>query len=675
MKNRTTHFLGLLFIFFSYGLQAQTTVSGIIMDEELNEPLIGANLIIVGTTIGASTDLDGMFTITSDYPLPWNIEVSYTGFTQQNVTVNSPTTDLTINMAPSAIIGQEVVVSASRKREKVQEAPASVSVLSAKKLIATPQTDATRNLINVPGVQIQQQSAARINIEMRAGAGLFSTAVFPIKDYRSLVGPGLGTFSSDVAGLSNIDLAKIEVVRGAGSALYGPGVVSGVVHFITKNPIDYPGTTLQVYGGELNTFGGALRHATKVSDKFGFKVNFMYNRGDEFTLDGSEGTVDAAGNFTRQFDKFQTTIRKPGLSPEGFVNGKDQGTVLLNLERRPDGNVMQDDFWNLGSDVTFEFRPANDFSITVAGGLNQGSSVFYNDLGEGLTQITEVWGQARVQKGGFFAQIFAVDNNGGTDEKPTFLYQTGNKSPVGRQQLEGQLQYSFDVPSFLNANFTVGTDYRLAKSDTENLVYGRNEGDDDYNVFGVYAQGKFALGSKLDLVFATRYDKFNVPDESAISPRAALVFKAHPKHTFRAIYNHASFSPSALNWNIDFPVNAPVPGFFDFWLAGMREIHSFDNANSIEFLDPAVTAAGISAATGLDINLLLGLAANLPGELPAALLGTGGLSNELVHGVASGSLLAAMQANGLDALLPVIQPILANGPTGNNGLFLGINPF
>ena len=61
-------------------------------------------------------------------------------------------------------------------------------------------------------------------------------------DYRSLVGPGIGTFQSDQSGISRIDLERIEVVRGPGSALYGPGVTSGVIHFITKNPIDHPGT-------------------------------------------------------------------------------------------------------------------------------------------------------------------------------------------------------------------------------------------------------------------------------------------------------------------------------------------------------------------------------------------------------------------------------------------------
>ena len=70
--------------FATVTLHAQTTVSGVITDAELGDALIGANVIIQGTTVGSSTDLDGNFSITSETPLPWTLEVSYTGFAEQN---------------------------------------------------------------------------------------------------------------------------------------------------------------------------------------------------------------------------------------------------------------------------------------------------------------------------------------------------------------------------------------------------------------------------------------------------------------------------------------------------------------------------------------------------------------------------------------------------------------
>jgi len=144
--------------FATVTLHAQTTVSGVITDAELGDALIGANVIIKGTTVGSSTDLDGNFSITSDTPLPWDLEISYTGYAQQTINVTSAQSEMAVALSPSALIGQEVVVSASRRREKVQEAPASISVINARKLAATPNENAVRSIVNSPGVTVQQQS-------------------------------------------------------------------------------------------------------------------------------------------------------------------------------------------------------------------------------------------------------------------------------------------------------------------------------------------------------------------------------------------------------------------------------------------------------------------------------------------------------------------------------------
>ena len=655
MLKRLLNTLCALLLLSTVALQAQTTVSGVIMDAELNEPLIGANIIIVGTTIGASTDLDGAYSITSDQPLPWTVEVSYTGFAPKTMTVAGANPALNIKLESSAILGQEVVISASRKREKVQEAPASITVIGARKLVATPNIDAARSLINAPGVQIMQQSAARINVELRGGSGLFGTGTFPIQDYRSLVGPGLGTFDVLNSPLNNIDIARIEVVRGPGSALYGPGVTTGVVHFITKNPIDHPGTTVELMGGELNTLGISARHATKVSDKFGFKINAHYKKGDEFTLDGTEGTTNGAGVFTSQLDKFSRTVSEPAIT-NGVVDVTKPGKVLLTqdqLDPDGDGNMMQNDWFNYAANATLEFRPADDLSVFVSGGVNQASAVFYNSQGEGLSQATEFWGQTRMQKGGLFAQVFYVNNNGGSDKNPTFLYQTGNSTPVARQQLEGQLQYNFGLPAFLDADFTIGMDYRSAVNDTKSLVYGRNEQDDDYRIFGTYLQGKFALGSKLDLVLAGRFDTFNFLGENSFSPRAALVYKASPKHTFRASYNESAGPPSTLQVNIDFPVASPVPGLFDVWLYGQKTSQTWNNPT-------------------IDVTL--------PGvpDLPA---NTPGLPLAIPYGAVAGQVLPAVYA-GLAAnpaaapLVPAIQAFFESYvPGGTTGNFFRYNIF
>lgn len=632
-------------------INAQTSVSGTVVDEG-GLPLPGANVLVSGTSEGTVTEVDGTFSITTRTATPFNLEVSFTGFQDQSVAISGNRSDLTITLAQSATLIDEIVVSASRRREKVQEAPASISVLGARQLKGSPQVNPVRNLITVPGVQLQQQSASRINITMRGAAGIFGTSAFPIQDYRSLVGPGIGTFDALNSPINNLDLERIEVVRGPGSALYGPGVTTGVIHFITKNPIDNPGTAIELMGGELSTFGFSVRHAGANEDKtFGYKINASYRTGDEFTLDPVEDSTQVA--------RFRTSIGQPAVT-DGVVDATLPSKELLSesdLDPDGDGNMMQNDFMTASASATLEFRPSSDMSIVATGGWNTASAVFYNSQGEGLSQANEMYGQLRFQKGGLFAQAFFVNNDGGKEDRPTFLYQTGNRTPVARKQLEGQVQYNWDL-DFLKSNWTAGIDYRQSISDTENLVYGRNEDDDDYSIYGGYLQGKFALLDQLDLVLAGRYDRFNFLDDGAFSPRAALVYKLDPKHTFRGSYNRANTTPTALQINIDFPVATVVPGAYDVWLFGNKEEQTFGD-------NPQIVWPG-----------------NLP--FPSVPVGTPGFPTAYAY-LAVNDLVVPQLLAGLEAanpalvpLLPVIEGILrdpANLPQGVSGTLTGHNIF
>ena len=85
-------------------------------------------------------------------------------------------------------------------------------------------------------------------------------------------------------------------------------------------------------------------------------------------------------------------------------------------------------------------------------------------------------------------------------------------------------------------------------------MYGANDADDPFSISGFYIQGETPLSDKLSMTYAGRYDKFNFLDDSTFAPRIALVYKASPKHTFRASYNKSNASVSALQQYVDFPL-------------------------------------------------------------------------------------------------------------------------
>ena len=568
----------------SFTMLAQTTITGVVKDAKTGETLLGANIKVSGKALGTTTDFDGKFSLkVADAP-PFTVEISMLGFVAVSVEITKNNQEVMVSLEEDATSLEEIVFSASRRRQKVQEAPASVSIITSKDILnSAAAVDPVMNLANIVGVQMQQQSANTINIEMRAGSGVFGTSTFPILDYRYLVTPSAGTFQSFQTGMSNIDIQRVEVVRGAASALYGPGVTSGVVHFMSKSPIDYPGTTVEMLGGSLSTTGMTVRHAFKNdNDKFGFKINVRYMKGSDFELDPVEDADFIASQ--------QTTISQPAIV-NGRVDPTQPGETLLtlaDLDDNGDGNPLATEYKNYSANVHLEFRPTDQTTAFLSAGFANGGGLFFNSQGAGYSQGNDYWVQGRVQSGGLFAQLYYNYNDGGDRENPTFLYASGLRQVAERNSLEAQLQYNFDVPKFLNSNFTIGSDYRNSQSMTENTLYGINEDRDDYIITGAYLQGTSKITDKLELTYAGRYDKFNFIDEGAFAPRVAIVFKASENHTLRASFNKANTGPSALQQNIDFPVSVLAPGIADVWLSGQYAPQTFSSNPTIDLSIPGL---------------------------------------------------------------------------------------
>jgi len=563
---------------------AQTTITGVVKDAQTGETLLGANVKVSGKAIGTTSDFDGKFLLKVNDAPPFTIEISMLGFKAVSVEITKNNQEVMVSLEEDSTSLEEIVFSASRRRQKVQEAPASVSIITPKDILnSAAVVDPVMNLANIAGVQIQQQSANSINIEMRAGSGVFGTSTFPILDYRYLVTPASGQFNNYQTGMSNIDIQRVEVVRGAASALYGPGVTSGVVHFMSKSAIDYPGTTVEMLGGTLSTTGMTVRHAFKNdNDKFGFKVNVRYQKGTDFELD----PVADADFIASQ----QTSISQPAIV-NGRVDPTQPGETLLtlsDLDDNGDGNPIATEYKNYSANVHLEFRPTDNTTAFLSGGFASGGGLMFNSQGIGYSQGKDYWTQARIQSGGLFAQVFYNYNNGGDAENPTFLYASGLRQVAKRSSLEAQLQYNFDIPKFLNSNFTIGSDYRNTKSDSANTLFGINEDRDDYIITGAYLQGTSVISDKLELTYAGRYDKFNFIDEGAFAPRVALVFKADENHTFRASFNRANTGPTALQQNIDFPVSVLAPGIADVWLSGQYAPQVFPDNPTIDLSIPGL---------------------------------------------------------------------------------------
>ncbi|MEL0299467.1 MAG: carboxypeptidase-like regulatory domain-containing protein [Flavobacteriaceae bacterium] len=141
MKN--LYYLLALFA-FSFSLSAQQ-ISGSISDEN-GDPLPGASIVVDGSSRGVTSDFDGNFTITASNGD--KLVVSYVGYKSQTIDVGSSST-ISVQMQLGSAL-DEVVISASRRAEKVQDAPASVSIISSEDISNSANfVDPVRSLINL----------------------------------------------------------------------------------------------------------------------------------------------------------------------------------------------------------------------------------------------------------------------------------------------------------------------------------------------------------------------------------------------------------------------------------------------------------------------------------------------------------------------------------------------
>ncbi len=281
-------------------LNAQSgTITGKVIDEENSDPLIGANVLVEGTNLGAATDVKGNYTILNVPVGAVTITATYIGYEKRNIDLTVTLGEIVqadIELTPEAIQMETYVVTASRKRERVEDAPAAISVITQKEIRRESNTNLGDYLKQVKGVDFTQSGVDSYNLSARGFNSSFSSRLLTLTDGRMANVPSLRLIAYNVIPVSFEDVKQFEVVLGPSSALYGPNAHSGVLNIITASPKESPGTTINIQGGNLAQEGGYLkkltmRHATSYKD-FGFKVSAVaFNAYDweHFNTDEYEG--------------------------------------------------------------------------------------------------------------------------------------------------------------------------------------------------------------------------------------------------------------------------------------------------------------------------------------------------------------------------------------------------
>ncbi len=519
---------GIFCLWFSLSSTAQLStkgrLSGKAQDAKTGLPLYGANIMVKGTVLGSSANETGVFIIEGLPVGSYTIEASMMGYLkqiQENVQIlPERETEILFRLEPTVLQQPALIITATKREQSIEDAPTSVDVLSIREI-------QNRNVITID--QALQNTAGfgviKGQIDLRGSTGFNWSAgsrVLLMIDGHPLINGDTGGINWDVIPVEEVE--RVEIVKGAGSALYGSNAMAGMVNIITRDPTPFPETRFKMTYGlydepaypewkwtdrfivddilSMKPFD--LRHALSFegidlshSRQFG-NVGILFSlgrkRSSEYYQNGNYSRWNAMGKAKIKLapNKNITITGNWTLNKRNdFIQwiSKDRP---LELSKEALGNWVRSEKENLS--VTFQHGVNQKFAYTLKGNWyrNNWKNYFHDN------------------------QDYAINDRIGTEVQMDYL--------LGKQSL------------------TFGSE--ITVNHTKSIFYNGNHTMWD---FALYGEDEIKFSPLLTLTMGTRYDYHqNVPISSdhQISPRMGLVFHPLPETSFRISAGHGFRAPS-----------------------------------------------------------------------------------------------------------------------------------
>ena len=525
-------FLGVLFTLFAVNAFAAGSISGRITRE--NGSGIGGVIVqVVETGAVELSDANGDFRFTlpgGTYSLQFVAGENVT--TESNVVVNDgQTTRVDKKVDWNLSVAETITVySASRRVERVVEAPSAVTVVPPEDIAAVaPSGQAPRIIESAPGVDYTSSGLYDTNFNARGFNSSLNRRILTLVDGRDPAVAFLGSQEWAALSFPLDEMASVELVRGPGSALYGANAFSGVLNMTTKQPKLTPGGRLLLSGGDLNTRRADLRHAGGLGGEVFYRVVGGYQQSDDFAR---------SRNATVEYTTVCTS------------------TAQTNCLRREAVPLAMDEVNVRFGGLRFDKHFANTNVLTGEGGFSTIEGPVFQ-TGIGRVQVTDVerpWFRLNYNMphwniGGYW-DARKAENQVALASNARLYEDSSN--------LHGEIQTNWD---FFGGKTRVigGIAYNSQEVDTANPqgVGTLMLQPHDERQQSAFAQAEFDLGTKFKLVGAARWDDSTL-HESQFSPKGAIVFTPASNHTLRYSYNEAFQRPNYSELFLAAPAGAPV---------------------------------------------------------------------------------------------------------------------
>jgi iron complex outermembrane receptor protein len=525
-------------------LAANGSIAGRITDAA-GSPLAGVTATIAALGRSAETGADGEYRL-ADLPPGTHEVLFFLGDSSATATVEVPdggearldrAFDWSLSYAETI-----TVVSASRRAERITEAPAAVTVVAAAEIERQSAHGQLPKLLEfTPGAQVTQSGVYDFNFNTRGFNSSLNRRVAVLIDGREPSVPFLGSQEWAAVSFPLDDIAQAELVRGPSAALYGSNAASGVLNVITKRPEGSEGGLVRVAAGELSTLNADLRWAGRLGGNWWGKL---------------VGGVRQSGDFT------VSRNGKAEYSVPCTVSGQ---TDCLPQERVP-LTIEDDDDIQFGS-LRIDRAWADQSLTTIEGGWADVSGPVFQ-TGIGRVQVVDAerrW--LRLDHSMTHWNFLATYNRRDGDRQTALS--TGTNIVLGDQNWKGEIQGWLGFADD-RGRIVGGASYEDEKSTSRDpsgpkrptLINPANQQTLLFeSVIGefaaLYSQLDWNFSDRLKAVVAARYDDSNLHDPQ-FSPKGALVWQPSPNHALRLTYNQAFQVPNYSEFFLQADVGAPI---------------------------------------------------------------------------------------------------------------------
>jgi outer membrane receptor for ferrienterochelin and colicins len=262
------------FILISISGYSQNSLKVKVVDAHTAEILPGANVLVQQTSVGGSSDKNGIVELSNLPSGAIDLTLSFIGYRDTVFTVLLPFTgnEFTAGLTPAEEELEEIIVSSTRTNSRIEDLPLKVEVLGLEEMDEESAL-VPGNIASILGdlavITIQRTNPLNGNDAIRM-QGLDPQYTLIARDGLPLYGGFSGSLG--VLAIPPLDLKQVEIIKGSVSTLYGGGAIAGMINILSKEPSSKPQRTLLLNASTLKERNLNTFFSGKISEKTGYTL-------------------------------------------------------------------------------------------------------------------------------------------------------------------------------------------------------------------------------------------------------------------------------------------------------------------------------------------------------------------------------------------------------------------